>query len=130
MFSPGSASWRNGSLHAAAVEANLDVLEGCEPFVNYRIDVVKKRLELFAGIHHFHDNREIQGQSLYLERVEAAVRAESHETSEDCGARQTTFPRAKNDPFVKRFPVVFVILPEKYSQQATFQRQGHGYLQT
>src|SRR5947207_3264746 len=97
----------------AAIEVYFRSLEGRQSFRDLVVDEPQERLQLLPGVDDLDDHGEVLGKALDLERVEAAVRAESHHPAEDRGSRQPVLSRLQNQPLVEKLAIALVAFPDE-----------------
>src|SRR5262249_52629410 len=114
---------------SAAIEAHLGALEGRQPFRDLAVDQPKERLELLPAVDDLDDHRQILRQALDLERVEPAVRAESHHPAEHRRPGQSLLAGAQHQPPVEQHAIAFVALADEDAKETAVLGKDHGHLQ-
>ena len=104
------------SSFTAPVETNLDSFQGCEAFGNRMINDRQEGFYLFQRIYYLHYNREIGRQAENLGSMHSTMCAETLQSTQDSGSRQSLLPCFTHNPFVKRDTFVFIGFANKDSQ--------------
>ena len=93
------------------VETHFGIFEGGQSFVDKRVDLRQKRLQLLPGIHDLHHDGQVEGEPLDLEGMKPAMGAEAHQAPSDRRPRQPSFPSPQHQPLVERPALVLSASP-------------------
>src|SRR2546428_9099065 len=98
---------------AAAIQADLHLLECRESLRDRGVDDGQEPFDLVLGIDDLDDDRQVLGETQDLGGVQAAVGAEPLHPPQHRGSRQALLARLPDDPFVQGTAVVPVALPHE-----------------
>src|SRR5262249_35241714 len=117
---PSAISHQPSGMSPWSIQEHFSALERDQPIADHLLEVGHEGLNLVRRVHDLDDDWQILRELQQLCGVDAAVRAEAHESLHDGGAGQPALARFEHDRFIERLAVPAIRLAAEVPQQLAF----------